>query len=73
MRCVRGLFVPRCSGIGVEKVRQTDDLSVFVENRWSSVSGTFGLTDQEVGFVTCSMYGTCETVFSYHLSVLDSV
>ena len=53
---VRGLFSPRCSGVGVGKIRQPDDLSVFVENRWSSVSGTFGLTDQEVGFFTYLFY-----------------
>ena len=43
------------------------------QGRWPSVSGTFGLAGQEVGFFTCSKYGTCDTVFSYRLWILHWV
>ena len=67
MRCACGLVVPRCRGVGDGFGGGPAVLSVFGENRWPWVSGSFVLAGQRVGFFTCSEYGTCETVISCRL------
>ena len=74
MRCVCSLVVPcGSSGVGVQRFRGPAVVRLLGEGRWQSVSGTLGLAGQEVGFCTCSKYGTCDTVFSCRLWILDSV
>ena len=70
MRCVRRLAVPICSGVRVVGVRGPAVVRLLGIDRWPWVSGYVCLADEEVGFFTCSAYGTCETVFPDRLWIL---
>ena len=63
MRCVCRLVAPSSSDFGVGGVRGHAVARLLGEGPWPSVSGTFDLAGEEVGFFTRSKYDTCDTVF----------
>ena len=70
---VHRFIVPSCSGFEIGGVRGPAVLSLFGEDLWPPIRGSFGLAGEEVRFFTGLKYGNVGYGLFFRLWVLDSV